>query len=92
MAYPTIVLSDTDRAALEAVWGGSFDSFYEAWNQWAGALPPPAEGVEVLGPVLREDAGAAVELVAAAYYSARTEQPAALPIGSDHPYYAGWQP
>jgi tetratricopeptide (TPR) repeat protein len=46
-----------DRAALESVWGGSFDSFYDAWNQWAGGLPPPETEVEVVGPVLREDAG-----------------------------------
>ncbi len=45
----------SDRAALEKVWKGSFDSFYQAWDQWVGALPPPPEGVEVRGPKLRDE-------------------------------------
>jgi predicted dehydrogenase len=43
-------------------------------------------------PVTLAEAHSAVELVTAAYYSARTQQPVGLPIGNDHPYYAGWQP
>jgi len=58
---------------------GQFYRFYQA-------LP----GGEL--PVTLADARAAVELVTAAYYSARTGQPAGLPLGRDHPYYAGWQP
>ncbi len=59
---------------------GQFYRFYQAM-QPEGELP-----------VTLADARAAVELVTAAYYSARTEKPAALPLRSDHPYYAGWQP
>ncbi len=58
---------------------GQFYRFYQAM-QPGGELP-----------VTLADARAAVELVAAAYYSARTEQPVSLPLGGDHPYYAGWQ-
>ena len=43
-------------------------------------------------PVTLADARAAVDLVTAAYYSARTHQPVSLPTSRDHPYYAGWQP
>jgi len=43
-------------------------------------------------PVTLCDARAAVELVTAIYYSARTGVDVALPIGQDHPYYEGWQP
>jgi hypothetical protein len=31
-------------------------------------------------------------LITAIYYSARTRQVVGLPIGRDHPMYAGWQP
>jgi len=43
-------------------------------------------------PVTLADARATVDLVTAAYYSARTHQPVSLPTSRDHPYYAGWQP
>ncbi len=59
---------------------GQFCRFYQALQK----------GTE--GPVTLADARAAVELVTAAYYSARTRQPVGLPIGNDHPYYPGWQP
>jgi predicted dehydrogenase len=42
-------------------------------------------------PVTLADARAAVDLVTAAYYSARTRQPVSLPTHRDHPYYTGWQ-
>ncbi len=43
-------------------------------------------------PVTLADARAALELVTAIYTSAQTGQPVDLPLGSDHPRYAGWQP
>ncbi len=43
-------------------------------------------------PVTLRDARASLELVTAIYHSARTKQTEQLPIGNDHPLYAGWQP
>jgi predicted dehydrogenase len=43
-------------------------------------------------PVTLADSRAALELVTAIYHSARTQQVVELPIGQDHPLYAGWQP
>ncbi|MFN8471035.1 MAG: Gfo/Idh/MocA family oxidoreductase [Anaerolineae bacterium] len=43
-------------------------------------------------PVTLDDARASIELLAAMYYSARTGEAVALPLGNDHPYYAGWLP
>ncbi len=59
---------------------GQFYRYYEAMQA----------GTEL--PVTLADARAAVELVTAAYFSARTGQPVSLPLGRDHPYYTGWQP
>lgn len=39
-----------------------------------------------------EDGRRSLELVTAAYHSARTGAPVELPLGADHPLYAGWQP
>ena len=41
-------------------------------------------------PVTLADARRAVELLTAAYYSARTGEPVELPLPPDHPFYAGW--
>ena len=41
-------------------------------------------------PVSIEDARPSIELLTAAYYSARTGTEVRLPIGSDHPFYNGW--
>jgi predicted dehydrogenase len=41
-------------------------------------------------PVTVADARASIELLTAAYYSSRTGEAVALPIGRDHPFYAGW--
>jgi hypothetical protein len=46
-------------------------------------------GVDAL-PVTLEDARRSVELLTAAYWSARTGEAVALPIGPDHPFYDGW--
>ena len=41
-------------------------------------------------PVTLQDARASLELITAMYYSAQTSQKVDLPIGKDHPNYAGW--
>jgi predicted dehydrogenase len=43
-------------------------------------------------PVTLQDARNALELVTAAYHSARTGGPTQLPITSDHPLYKSWLP
>ncbi|GAB4263835.1 MAG: hypothetical protein Kow0092_15020 [Deferrisomatales bacterium] len=45
-----------DRAALEAVWGDTFDSFQEGWRRWAKELPLRREDVQVVGLRLAEHA------------------------------------
>jgi predicted dehydrogenase len=42
-------------------------------------------------PVTLADARAALELVTAIYYSARTKQVVELPLAKEHPLYEGWQ-
>jgi predicted dehydrogenase len=42
-------------------------------------------------PVTLADARASIEVLTALYASAMADQPVALPIGRDHPLYAGWQ-
>jgi tetratricopeptide (TPR) repeat protein len=46
-----------DRAAVGAVWGGSFASFEEAWKEWVRSLPPQESEVEVLGIELKGEGG-----------------------------------
>lgn len=41
-------------------------------------------------PVTLQDARRSVELLTAAYWSGRTGEEVALPIGPDHPFYHGW--
>ena len=41
-------------------------------------------------PVTLADARRSIELLTAAYYSALTGEPVALPLPPDHPFYAGW--
>ena len=48
------------------------------------------EGGEL--PVSIADARPSLELLTAAYHSARTGEAVRLPIGRDHPLYAGWLP
>lgn len=43
-------------------------------------------------PVTLADARSAIELLTAMYHSARTQAPVTLPLGPDHPAYAGWSP
>jgi predicted dehydrogenase len=60
----------------------------------AGQFYRYARALEAGGelPVTLADARASLELLTAIYYAARTRQAAELPIGADHPLYAGWQP
>lgn len=59
---------------------GQFLRFYRALH----------EGGEL--PVTLADARTSVELLTAMYHSAKTGRPVSLPLGPDHPGYAGWQP
>ena len=43
-------------------------------------------------PVTIADARASLELLTAAYHSARSGTAVRLPIGRDHPLYGGWLP
>ena len=43
-------------------------------------------------PVSIADARPSIELLTAAYFSARTGTAVVLPIGRDHPFYGGWLP
>ena len=43
-------------------------------------------------PVSIADSRASIELLTAAYHSARTGASETLPIGREHPYYRGWRP
>ena len=42
--------------------------------------------------VTLEEGAASIELVTAIYHAARSGQRVPLPLGPDHPLYAGWQP
>jgi predicted dehydrogenase len=66
--------------ALPEGFAGQFYRFHQALQQ----------GAEL--PVTLADARASVELITAIYHSAQTGRAVDLPIGQDHPKYAGWQP
>jgi predicted dehydrogenase len=74
------------EAALEGfepgpeLYVGQFAAFHRALT----------EGTEP--PVTVADARAAIELVTAIYYSARTGERVDLPLGPEHPFYEGWVP
>lgn len=59
---------------------GQFGRFYDALKS----------GAEL--PVTVADARMSIELLTAIYASARSGQQVELPIGPEHPYYAGWLP
>lgn len=61
--------------ALPEHYAGQFYRFYQALQ----------DGTEL--PVTLADARAALELIAAAYYSSETDAPVILPIGPGHPRY-----
>jgi predicted dehydrogenase len=74
------------EAALEGfepgpeLYVGQFAAFHRALTE--GREPP----------VTVADARAAIELVTAIYYSARTGERVDLPLGPEHPFYEGWVP
>ena len=59
---------------------GQFLRFHEALRS----------GTEL--PVTLIDARASIELITALYHAGRTGRPVSLPLGPEHPLYAGWQP
>jgi predicted dehydrogenase len=61
-------------------YAGQFYRFYDALRQ-GGELP-----------VTLADARLSIELITAMYHSAESGQSVTLPIGPDHPCYAGWLP
>jgi predicted dehydrogenase len=66
------------------------EGFAGQFYRFHQALHRQADNTEL--PVTLADARASLELITATYYSARTHQVVSLPIGPDHPYYAGWLP
>jgi predicted dehydrogenase len=60
-------------------WTGQFVRLHDALTK----------GTEL--PVTVADARASIELITAAYHSAATGETVQLPIGQDHPAYAGWR-
>ncbi len=69
-----------DFAAGPELYAGQFARFHAAL----------AAGGEL--PVTLADARASLELLTAMYQSARTREPVTLPIGREHPSFAGWLP
>ncbi|MCC5973382.1 MAG: Gfo/Idh/MocA family oxidoreductase [Rubellimicrobium sp.] len=67
-----------DFTPLPERFAGQFHRLYHAVTE-GGPLP-----------VTLADARRSVELLTAAYWSARTGEEVALPIGPDHPFYNGW--
>src|SRR5262245_32728491 len=61
-------------------YAGQFSRYHEAMRT-GGELP-----------VTLADARASLELITAIYQAARTRRRVRLPLGDDHPLYAGWQP
>jgi predicted dehydrogenase len=68
--------------------------FTPAAEHFAGHLARLHAAIQDGGPmpVTLADARTSLELLTAAYHSARTGEMATLPIGPDHPAYAGWRP
>jgi predicted dehydrogenase len=59
---------------------GQFTRFYDALKNGTAL------------PVTLADSRASLELITALYYSSITGKPVELPLGVDHPWYAGWMP
>jgi predicted dehydrogenase len=68
-----------DFTPLPEHFAGQFSRLHAAL---AGAGPPP---------VTIADSRVSLELLTAAYHSARTGENVTLPIGPGHPYYRGWR-
>ena len=91
-SLPWTITPDSAEAAeaIEAVIGGWAERAEEwqgQFERWADALDAGADP-----PVTLADARASLELLTALYWSARTGEDVALPLGHDHPYYRGWLP
>ncbi len=69
-----------DFEAGHQLYAGQFQRFHEALAS-GGPLP-----------VTLADARRSLELLTAVYHSSRSGEPVTLPIGDDHPAYAGWLP
>jgi predicted dehydrogenase len=78
-AQAEIKVGLADFTPMPEHFAGQFSRLHAALT---GAGPPP---------VTIADARAALELLTAAYYSARTGENVTLPIGPEHPYYHGWR-
>jgi predicted dehydrogenase len=80
---------EAGRAAIEAALADFVplpEHFAGQFSRLHGALTgdgPP--------PVTLADSRASIELLTAAYYSARTGENVTLPLGPEHPYYRGWR-
>jgi predicted dehydrogenase len=59
-------------------------------GQFLGLHKALTEGAPL--PVSIADARSSLELLSGLYHSARTGEPVSLPLGRDHPLYAGWLP
>jgi predicted dehydrogenase len=59
-------------------------------GQFLGLHKALTEGAPL--PVSIADARPSLELLSGLYHSARTGEPVSLPLGRDHPLYAGWLP
>lgn len=80
----------TTQAAIDAALTGTpvGRSGYEGlFSEVANTLDGRASN-----PVLLADGRRSIELVTAAYHSARTGLPVDLPLDASHPLYAGWMP
>ena len=80
----------TEQSALDAVLAG----VPEARSGFPGLFEAMADALDGDGgrEVTLEAGQSSLDFVTAVYHSARTGQPVDLPLGSDHPLYAGWVP
>jgi predicted dehydrogenase len=78
-ARTAIAAAFADFAPLPEHFEGQFSRLHATLTEGA---PPP---------VTLAHARASIELLTAAYHSARTGDRVTLPIGPDHPYYHGWR-
>jgi predicted dehydrogenase len=83
-----------DTPAQEAEIAAALERFDPLPEGFAGQFYRFAEALQTGAelPVTLADARAALELITAMYYSARTGENVELPIGVDHPAYASWLP
>lgn len=90
---PWTVTPDTDDAAVAVAavldgWQARPEGWWGQFERYADFL----DGTAAAPPVTLADARAGLELVTALYASARSGLDVELPIGEDHPLYAGWRP